>query len=143
MFTCIRILMDPPLPPILPLSANAITECPTTIFSKNTQHFNFIKRNVNRKLVYKFKCISQMNGNLIMFFGNSKIRFFKKISSLDCEQHGKNQYFNGTDSLTISMIFIFSYFYLLYLLMSKKCHDNKTFSRENSEPRCESWISTC
>ena len=62
-----------------------------SIFSKGTQSFDFIKRKVIRKLSYKFKCISQINGCLIMFFGNSRVRFLK-ISWLDCGQCGKNQY---------------------------------------------------
>ena len=41
--------------------------------------------NVIQKLAYKAKCISQINGGLLMFFGNSR------ISWLDYEQ-GKNQY---------------------------------------------------
>ena len=59
--------------------------------SKGTQPFNFIKRKVIRKLAYRVKCISQINGGLIVFFGNSRIRF-PKISWLDCGQCGKNQY---------------------------------------------------
>ena len=46
------------------------------IFSKGTQPLDFIKRNVIRKLAYKVKYISQTNRGLIMFFGNSRIRFF-------------------------------------------------------------------
>ena len=45
----------------------------------------------NRKLVYKVKCISQINGDLLLFFGNMRIRFFK-INWLDFEQYGKNHY---------------------------------------------------
>ena len=34
-----------------------------SIFSKHTQPFDFIKDNVIRKLAYKVKDISQINGN--------------------------------------------------------------------------------
>ena len=61
------------------------------VFSKSIQPFNFIKPNVIQKLAYKVQYISQINGGLILFFGNSIIRFFK-TSWLDCEQYGKNQY---------------------------------------------------
>ena len=61
-----------------------------SIFSKNTQTLDFIKHNVIRKLAYKVKYISQINGDL-RFFANLRIRFFK-ISWLDCEQYGKNHY---------------------------------------------------
>ena len=47
-----------------------------TIFSKGTQPFDFIKRNVIQKFGCKVKYITQINGDLIMFFGNSSIRFF-------------------------------------------------------------------
>ena len=61
------------------------------LFSKGTQLFDSIKRTVIRKLAYKVKYISQISRGLIIFFGNLRIRFFK-ISWLDCEQYGKNQY---------------------------------------------------
>ena len=60
------------------------------IFSKGIQPFDFIKHNLIRK-VAKVKCISQINGSLIMFFENSRIRFLK-ISWLNCGQCGKNQF---------------------------------------------------
>ena len=47
-----------------------------SIFSKRTQKFDFIKRNLFQKLAYNVKYISQINGDLIMFFGNSRIRSF-------------------------------------------------------------------
>ena len=50
-----------------------------------------MKRNIVRRLVNKFKCISHINESLIMFFENLRIRFFK-IGWLDCGQWGKNQY---------------------------------------------------
>ena len=59
-------------------------------FSKGTQPFDFIQRNVIRKSTYKVKN-SQINGGLIMFFGISRISFLK-ICWLNCEQNGKNQY---------------------------------------------------
>ena len=62
-----------------PLSANIIIEYPCNIFSKDTKPFNFIKRNVIWKLVYKIKYVSQIKGGLNMFFGNLRIRFFFKL----------------------------------------------------------------
>ena len=56
-----------------------------SIFSKGKQPFDFIKCNILQKLAYKVKYISQINGGLLMFFGNLRITFFK-ISWLDCEQ---------------------------------------------------------
>ena len=61
------------------------------MFGKDTQPFGFIRRNVIRKLACEVNYISQTNEGLIMFFANSRIRVFK-ISWLDCEQYGKNQY---------------------------------------------------
>ena len=46
-----------------------------SILSKGTQPFDFIKPNVISKLTYKVKYISQINGGLIMFFRDSRIRF--------------------------------------------------------------------
>ena len=68
--------------------------CAVNLFSNGTQPFDFIKPNVIGKLALKVKCNSQVNGGLIMFFGNLRIRFLKlvfKISWLDCEHYGKNQ----------------------------------------------------
>ena len=62
-----------------------------SIFSKGTQPFAFIKCNVIQRLASKIKCISQINGGLIMFFGNWRMRIFK-ISWLDCGHCGKSQY---------------------------------------------------
>ena len=45
------------------------------MFSKCTQIFDFIRRNIIQKLPYKVKYIDQINGGLIMFFGNSRVRF--------------------------------------------------------------------
>ena len=45
-------------------------------FSKDTQPFDFIKCNIIRKLAYKVKNISQINGGLIMFFGNLRLIYF-------------------------------------------------------------------
>ena len=47
-----------------------------SIFSKGIQPFDFIKRKVIRILPYKVKYISRFNRGLIMFFANSRIRFF-------------------------------------------------------------------
>ena len=44
-----------------------------------------------RKFDYQVKCISQINGGLIIFFGNQRIILFK-FSWLDCGQCGKNQH---------------------------------------------------
>ena len=46
-----------------------------SIFSKWTQPFNFIKCIVIQKLDYKDKYISQINGGVIKFFVNLRIRF--------------------------------------------------------------------
>ena len=69
-----------------------------------------------------------------MFIGNSRIRFFK-IIWFDCEQYGKNQYFNAKDPLIILMTFIF-------LFCHEKAHDKEKRSRENLKP-CESRMSLC
>ena len=50
-----------------------------SIFSKATQLQDFIKPNVIRKLAYKVKYISQINGGLIMFFRKFKDRIFFKL----------------------------------------------------------------
>ena len=52
------------------------------IFNKGTQQFDFIKHSAIRKFSYKTKYISQNNGGLIMFFANSRIRFFKLVDSI-------------------------------------------------------------
>ena len=44
-------------------------------FSKGMQTFNFIKLNIIRKLANKVKNISQINGGLSCFFGNSRTFF--------------------------------------------------------------------
>ena len=62
-----------------------------SIFSKATQPFDFIKTNIIRKLAFKVKCISQINGGLISFFRKFANKIFK-ITWLDCEYFGKNQY---------------------------------------------------
>ena len=46
------------------------------MFSKGTQTFDFIKRNVIRKLAHKVKYIDQINGGLIMIFRNPRVKFF-------------------------------------------------------------------
>ena len=55
------------------------------MFSQDKEPFNFIKCSGIQKLAYKVKYIDQIYGSLIMFFGNLKVRFFKKISLLNCE----------------------------------------------------------
>ena len=50
-----------------------------SIFSKATQLQDFIKPNVIRKLAYKVKYISQINGGLIMFFRKFKDQIFFKL----------------------------------------------------------------
>ena len=47
-----------------------------SMFSKCTQTCDFIKTNVIWKLTYKVKYITQINGGFIMFFRNSRVRFF-------------------------------------------------------------------
>ena len=42
-------------------------------FAKGTQPFDFTKDNLIQKSVYKIKYIIQINGGLIMFFGNWEI----------------------------------------------------------------------
>ena len=49
-----------------------------------------MKRNIIQRLIYKVKGISHIDEGSIMFFENSRIRFFK-IGWLDCGQCGKNQ----------------------------------------------------
>ena len=48
-------------------------------FSKGTQPFDFIKRNIIQTLAYKIKYVVQINGCLIMLFGHLKGRFFFKL----------------------------------------------------------------
>ena len=93
---CVNVCINiTPLPPVCmclhfdgtapPLIMNVIIENPRcSIFSKDTYlvTFNFIEHNVIQKLVYKVKYISQINGALIMFFGNSQIYFLKKLVDL-------------------------------------------------------------
>ena len=79
-----------------------------SIFSKGKQPFDFIKRNVIRKLAYKVKYIGQINGGLIMFFANSRIRFLK-ISCLDCENMER---INTRQRNTINVV------------QCSKCYDN-------------------
>ena len=46
-----------------------------SVFIKSTQTFDSMKPSVIWKLTYKVKYISQINGALIMFFRNSRIKF--------------------------------------------------------------------
>ena len=62
-----------------------------------------------------------------MLFRNSKVRFFKKISWLDCEQYGKNQSLSVTNALIIPMIFNF--------LFCENAYDN-----ENSVVKIQNLI---
>ena len=55
------------------------------------QPFDFINRNVIQILAYKVKYISQIIAGLFKFFANSRVFFFK-ISWLNGEHNGKNQY---------------------------------------------------
>ena len=90
--------------------------------SKGIQSFDFIKPNVIRKLSNKIKYISQINGGLIMFFGNLRIRYFW-ISWLNCEQYGKNQYKKKEHNQQFSVQSVMTTFILF------KCHrsiDNST-----------------
>ena len=124
----------------------------SSLFNKDTYPFDFIKPNVIWKLNFKVKYKCQVNGGLIMFFENSRIRFFK-ISWLDYEQYGKNQYkkkntiniqFNlqrvkiifKECQKTIGIILLC----FIFLFCGEKSHDNKEFSRENSKPGRESRI---
>ena len=61
------------------------------MFSKNTEPFDFIKCNVIQKLAYEVKYIDEINGGLIVF-QKFESKSFWKISCLDCEYYGKNQY---------------------------------------------------
>ena len=70
---CIHILIDPHPSP----KCKRNNWIPLSIFIKEPQHLNFIKRNRIWKLVYKVKYIGEINGGLIMFIENSRIRFFK------------------------------------------------------------------
>ena len=63
--------------------------CSIFLCSKDTQPFDFIKPNEIWKLPNKVQYISHINGSLILFFGNLRIKFFL-ISWLNCEQYGKN-----------------------------------------------------
>ena len=53
-----------------------------SLFNKDTYPFDFIKPNVIWKLNCKVKYKCQVNGGLIMFFENSRIRFFKLVGSI-------------------------------------------------------------
>ena len=101
-----------------------------SIFSKTTQPFDFIKSNLIKKLASKVKYASQINGVLIMFFfGNSRIRFFKKKSIQE-----KTQSTVGVQSLKITFHRFIDNF--------KKRLMNKGFRGENSIARRESRIAT-
>ena len=69
------------------VNINSLIFC---IFSKGTQPTDSIKPHVILKLAYKVKYISQINGGLVMFFGNS-ITFFW-ITWHNNGQYRKNQY---------------------------------------------------
>ena len=56
--------------------------CAAYSFNKGTQPFDFIKPKVFGKLALKAKYNSQINGGLIMFFGNSRIKFLKLVGSI-------------------------------------------------------------
>ena len=58
------------------------------MFSKGTQQFDFVKRNIIQKLAYKVKYINQIND----VFLEIRAQDFFKISWLDCEQYRINQY---------------------------------------------------
>ena len=124
------------------------------MFSKGTQPFDFIKLNVIRKLAYKVKYIDQINGGLIMFFANLRVRFFEKlvgslvskmerintrkrnINKVQCSKCVKITYilFICHRSIDNSNGFCFLLFY------REKFHDSKEFSREISKLRRESRI---
>ena len=55
---------------------------------------------------------------VISCFSEIREKDFFKISWLDCEQYGKNQYLNATNPLITPMIFIFFSCY-------EKAHNNK------------------
>ena len=60
-------------------------------FGKGAQPFDFIKCNVICKSAYKFRYITEINGGLLLLYGNWRIKFFWN-NWLDCEQYGKKQY---------------------------------------------------
>ena len=53
----------------------------SSIFVKGTKAFHFIKHN-NLKISLSSQTHSQSNGDLIMFFGNQRIRYFKLLCSI-------------------------------------------------------------
>ena len=60
------------------------------IFSKGTEPFDFVKKNVIQKSAYKVKYISQINRGF-MFSASSRLRSFY-LSWHYCKQYGKDQY---------------------------------------------------
>ena len=45
-------------------------------FGKGAQPFDFIKCNVICKSAYKFRYITEINGGLLLLYGNWRIKFF-------------------------------------------------------------------
>ena len=72
------------------------------MFSKGIQPFDFIKYNVIQKLAYKVQYISQINGDLLMFFGNVRIRFFKLDGSV-VNNYGKNTRKRNTINMQLNL----------------------------------------
>ena len=72
------------------------------MFSKGIQPFDFIKYNVIQKLAYKVQYISQINGDLLMFFRNVRIRFFKLDGSV-VNNYGKNTRKRNTINIQLNL----------------------------------------
>ena len=72
------------------------------MFSKGIQPFDFIKYNVIQKLTYKVQYISQINGDLLMFFRNVRIRFFKLDGSV-VNNYGKNTRKRNTINIQLNL----------------------------------------
>ena len=72
------------------------------MFSKGIQPFDFIKYNVIQKLAYKVQYISQINGDLLMFFRNVRIIFFKLDGSV-VNNYGKNTRKRNTINIQLNL----------------------------------------
>ena len=124
-----------------------------SIFSKGTKPFDFIKCTVIWKLTYNIKCSSQINGCLILFFGNSRISFQNFGLIVDNVERINTRKRNTVKIVQYSSVKIcFILFkcyrsidnrnYFCHFSCCEKAHDNKEFRRENSKHHPESRITT-
>ena len=123
-----------------------------SMFSKDTKPFHFIKRNIIWKLTSKVKYIDQINGGLIMFLGNLKVRFsLRLVGSIvkiwkEWRQKETQTYFSVQRFMTYILFrchrSIDNPMIFMFLFCREKAHNNKKSSLENSKPCRKSQITT-